>query len=217
MLSFMAFLDPGAYVAGIQDFLHGHPERGIMAYTERMERGKIAIQTLAAYKTAVQNNDTQTAADLKAKFNDPQWINDYFKHFGYGYYDDVNAFVPSVPISFYSFHIMVILGIHFFIFFLVFYVKTIKNSFNKKRWILYVGMWTVPLAYLASQMGWLLAEMGRQPWVIQDLMPTVAGVSRLDPSSVQITFWLFVLVFTGLLIAELKIMFSQIKKGPQPL
>jgi len=217
MLSLMAFLDPNAYVAGIRDFLHGHPERGIMAYTERMERGKVAINTLAAYKTAVKDNNTMAADSIKALFNDPQWKNDYFQHFGYGYYDDVNAFVPSVPITFYSFHIMVILGIHFFIFFIVFYVKTIKNTLNRKKWILYVGMWTVPLAYLASQMGWLVAEMGRQPWVIQDLLPTVAAVSRLSPGSVQLTFWLFLVLFTGLLIAELKIMFSTIKKGPQAL
>jgi cytochrome d ubiquinol oxidase subunit I len=76
-----------------------------------------------------------------------------------------------------------------------------------------VAIWTIPLVYLASQAGWVLAEMGRQPWVIQDLMPTLSAVSKLDASSVQITFWLFAVTFTTLLIAEVRIMISQIKKG----
>ena len=81
------------------------------------------------------------------------------------------------------------------------------------KWLLYVGIWTIPLVYIASEAGWVLAELGRQPWVIQDLMPTLAAVSKIDTSSVQITFWLFAITFTALLIAEIKIMLTQIKKG----
>jgi cytochrome d ubiquinol oxidase subunit I len=55
--------------------------------------------------------------------------------------------------------------------------------------------------------------MGRQPWVIQDLMPSIAAVSRVDAGSVQLTFWLFAITFTILLIAEVKILVAQIKKG----
>ena len=69
--------------------------------------------------------------------------------------------------------------------------------------------------YVASQAGWTVAEMGRQPWVIQDLMPTFAAVSAIDSSSVQITFWLFAAVFTTLAIAEIGIMTKQIKLGPK--
>ena len=76
-----------------------------------------------------------------------------------------------------------------------------------------MAIWTSPLAYLASQLGWVLAEMGRQPWVIQDLMPSIAAVSRVDAGSVQLTFWLFAITFTILLIAEVKILVAQIKKG----
>jgi len=72
----------------------------------------------------------------------------------------------------------------------------------------------IPLGYLAGQLGWIVAEVGRQPWTIQDILPTVAAVSRIDSSAVQITFFLFFIIFTSLLIAELRIMFTQIKKGP---
>jgi len=63
--------------------------------------------------------------------------------------------------------------------------------------------------------GWAVAEVGRQPWVIQDLMPTVSAVSEIKTGMVQTTFILFAVTFTILLIAELKIMFTQIKKGPK--
>jgi len=78
-----------------------------------------------------------------------------------------------------------------------------------------LSLFTIPLAYLASESGWVLAEMGRQPWVIQDLLPTVAAVSHINASSVQITFWLFAALFTALLIAEVSILIKQIKIGPK--
>ena len=78
-----------------------------------------------------------------------------------------------------------------------------------------MAIFTIPLAYLASQCGWILAEVGRQPWVIQDLMPTMAAVTKISTSAVQVTFWLFAIIFTTLLIAEIKIMMRQIKIGPK--
>jgi cytochrome d ubiquinol oxidase subunit I len=108
---------------------------------------------------------------------------------------------------------MVLLAGHFLLLFILMLVYSLKNKLQQMKWLLYVGIWTIPLVYLASQAGWVLAELGRQPWVIQDLMPTLSAVSKLDASSVQITFWLFAITFTTLLIAEVKIMISQIKKG----
>jgi cytochrome d ubiquinol oxidase subunit I len=58
--------------------------------------------------------------------------------------------------------------------------------------------------------------MGRQPWAIQDYLPTVAAASRIDASSVQVTFWLFAVLFTVLLVAEVSILVRQIRKGPEP-
>jgi len=78
-------------------------------------------------------------------------------------------------------------------------------------------LWSLPLPYIASQCGWIVAEVGRQPWVIQDYLPTLAAVSNLNVSAVQVTFWLFAAIFTALLIAEIKIMFKQIKLGPGEL
>jgi cytochrome d ubiquinol oxidase subunit I len=109
---------------------------------------------------------------------------------------------------------MVGLGVHFGLLFLVVLLLTLKDKIAKKRFILYTMLWSIPLAYIASELGWVVAEVGRQPWVIQDILPTIAAVSQLKSASVQITFWMFFIIFTALLIAEIKIMTKQIKKGP---
>jgi cytochrome d ubiquinol oxidase subunit I len=64
-------------------------------------------------------------------------------------------------------------------------------------------------------MGWVLAEMGRQPWIIQNLMPVSAAVSQISSGAVITTFILFAVLFTLLLIAEISIMIRQIKLGPK--
>jgi cytochrome bd ubiquinol oxidase subunit I len=90
-----------------------------------------------------------------------------------------------------------------------------KGKLEMKRKFLRLLLFSIPLAYIASQCGWLVAEVGRQPWVIQDYLPAVAAVSQINASAVQITFWLFAIVFTALAIAEVSIMTKQIKIGPK--
>ncbi len=73
----------------------------------------------------------------------------------------------------------------------------------------------VPLAYIASELGWVVAELGRQPWTIQDILPTWAAVSDLQPGSVILTFFIFLVLFTAMLGIEINILCKQIKKGPE--
>lgn len=211
MLSYMAFLDPNAYVPGISDLIHGNAEHNIPSYNERSVKGKIAILSLAEYKKAKKaQNDSLSKVSL-AQFEEN------YKDFGYGYYAgrDVHELIPDVPTTFYSFRIMVGLGFHFMLLFFVVLLLTLRNKIANNKIVLYTALWTIPLAYIASELGWVVAEVGRQPWVIQDILPTIAAVSQLQPASVQITFWMFFVIFTGLLIAEIKIMTAQIKKGPE--
>jgi len=218
-LSYMAFLNANAYIPGVKDLVNGYKDgntgRVEPSYYDKILLGKEAITTLKDYKEAVNRGDVTQATLLRAKFEDKTWMDKTFKYFGYGYYDNksVGGLIPSIPVSFYAFRIMVMLSGHFLLLFMLMLIYGLKNKLEKMRWLLYVAIWTIPLVYLASQAGWVLAEMGRQPWVIQDLMPTLSAVSKLDASSVQITFWLFAVTFTTLLIAEVRIMISQIKKG----
>jgi cytochrome d ubiquinol oxidase subunit I len=93
------------------------------------------------------------------------------------------------------------------------YLSLIKNKLEKRRWLLRLGVLGLPLGFIAQETGWITAEVGRQPWVIQDLMPDLVAVSRIETSGVMITFFLFLIAFTALLIAEIKIMLSAVSKG----
>ena len=90
-----------------------------------------------------------------------------------------------------------------------------RGTLSKNRWFLWIALCSLFLPYIAGELGWVLAEMGRQPWIIQDLMPLSAAVSQISAASVITTFILFAVLFTILLIAEVSIMIRQIKLGPK--
>jgi len=205
MLSYMAALNPHAFVPGIHDLVHGNKEQGIVSYYDRIARGKTAIQALADYKAAKKAMDTEKADASLATFKDN------YKDFGYGYYDDPHDIIPNVPLTFYSFHTMVGLGTLFVLIFILTLYYVVKDKISKKRWLLYTALWSIPMGFLAQEAGWMVAEFGRQPWVVQDYMPTLTAVSNIDHTSVMITVLLFTITFTVLLIAEIKIMLKQIK------
>jgi len=210
-LSLLAFGDMSAYVPGIHDLVHGNSEQGIISYQEKIDIGKKSIDALNAYKNAKKDGNT-TEAETQLKI-----FKDNYKYFGYGYYfgRDPHELIPPVKLSFYAFHTMVGLGTYFIVFFILILYLVLKNRIVDNKLVLRTAIWTIPLAYIAQEAGWIVAEVGRQPWVIQDLMPTIAAVTKIDSSNVIITFFLFTAVFTALLIAEIKIMMRSIKNGPE--
>ena len=218
MLSFLSFGDFDAFVPGISDLLDGNEAQGIMSADEKIRRGRFAIDQLKAYKVARSASDVVEAERLKALFSDYAFNTDYFAYFGYGYFTDKNELVPYVPLSFYSFRIMVGAGMWFILLFAItfWFTRKGKDLLSDKKIILHAGVWSVLLAYVASMSGWIVAEVGRQPWVIQNLMPTKVGVTNLETGAVQTTFFIFLALFTVLLIAEVRIMLTQIKKVKEP-
>ena len=111
--------------------------------------------------------------------------------------------------------VMVGLGGYFILFFIIVLIVSKKEKLADMRWLQRVALWTIPLAYIGSQAGWVVAEVGRQPWAIQDMLPVGAAISKLQTGSVQLTFFIFLLLFTVLLFAEIGIMLKAIKKGPE--
>ncbi len=215
VLSYMAFLDWNAFVPGVNDLIRGNEKYNIMPATEKIERGKVAIAKLKNFKDAKKANNEALSTALKAELTSTDFQENYFKYFGYGYFKNVNDLIPNIPLTFYSFHTMVGLGFAFVLGFILALWFVLKGQIEQKRWFLKLAIIAVPLAYIAEQAGWIVAEVGRQPWVVQDMMPTLAAVTRISSGAVQVTFWLFAALFTALLIAELKIMFRQIKIGPK--
>ena len=135
-------------------------------------------------------------------------------YFGYGYLKAPEEIVPPIATTFYAFHIMVWLGGWFIALFgLVLFFLT-KRDIQNYPLLLKAALWSIPLGYIASEAGWVVAEVGRQPWAIQDLMPVGVAATHIATTNVMISFFLFAILFTTLLIAEIKIMTKQIKIGP---
>jgi cytochrome d ubiquinol oxidase subunit I len=212
LLSLMGYRDINAFVPGIKDIVEGgYPTKSgevPLSFEEKKERGQKAIEALANYQIAKKEGRDADAANFQ------KTLEENYAYFGYGYLDKPEDLVPNVPLTFYTFHLMVAIGFYFILMFAVVWYFEHKNKIQNTKWLQYVALWSLPLAYLASQFGWIVAEVGRQPWTIQDILPVNAAVSSLETSSVIITFAMFALLFTVLLIAEVTIMVKQIKKGP---
>ena len=220
LLSWMSFGDKEAYVPGIYDLSDGNEQRGILSAEEKMQRGRVAIAEMPRYREALVAGDTTTADEVRCRFNPAteagqEFLREYFAYFGYGHIDSPQQLIPNVPILFYSFRVMVGAGCFFILLLGLVWWLNRRDRLASKRWLLRTAVWSVPLAYLASQAGWVVAEVGRQPWAIQDLMPVGVAASKIPSGSVSVTFFLFLALFTALLAAELSIMFRQIKTGPK--
>ena len=238
-LSFMATNDIHGYVPGINDILNGYTKPDGTkepSVEEKIARGKLAITALADYRKAKKEGASE--ATLAPYLST---INENMKYFGYGYVKNPHDIVPYVPVNFWAFRIMVGLGCIFILYFLVMTLISFKIPFltittrrllaaiglipetkadtnditGLPAWHYWVAIILVPLAYIASESGWLVAEFGRQPWTIQDMLPTWVGVSDIDGCSVALTFFLFLFLFTLMLTVEISILLKQIKKGPE--
>ena len=220
MLSLMSFRDADAYVPGINDLVEGNEARGILSTALKMERGRHAIEQLARYHTARETGDTATMQEVERLF-DPDtpegeaFLRDYFAYFGYGYLESPRDVVPNVPLLFYAFRVMVGAGGFLLLLCAVVWWLNRRERLDKQRWLLWVMILSIPLTYLASQAGWIVAEVGRQPWAIQDLLPVHVAGSYIGSTPVAVTFFLFLALFTVLLIAEIGILCRQIKIGPK--
>ncbi len=213
MLSILATHDIDGYVPGINNLIDGGYKLTnggtALSAKEKIERGKKAIVALATYRKAVKEKDVAAKAEAK------KVLDENMQYFGYGYIKDADQIVPSVPVCFYAFRIMVGLGSVFILFFLVVLFIVYRKDITPKRWLQRIALLLLPCAYIASEAGWLVAEFGRQPWTIQDMMPTWVAVSDLQSGSVMLTFFIFLALFTTMLAVEVSILCKQIKKGPK--
>ena len=209
MLSVLAKRTFDGYVPGLEDLIYGNPNEGIMGAVQKMERGKIAVASLADYKAAKLNDD------ILASKNALETFRAHEAYFGYGFFEQPEQALPSVGIMFYSFHIMVGLGFLFILIFILFIVFGFKDKLSQTGWLLKLGVPLFFLGFIAQETGWLVAEVGRQPWAIQGMLPVSIARTNLDSGTVAATFFIFLGLFTILLIAEIKIMLTQIQHGPE--
>ncbi len=123
--------------------------------------------------------------------------------------------IPNVPVLFWSFRVMVGIGFWFIALFALAFWLSAKRQLDRYRWFLKAALFTLPLPWFAAELGWIVAEYGRQPWVIEGVLPTALGVSNTDPGNVLFSLIGFVVFYSALLVADVYLLTKYIRLGPQ--
>lgn len=210
MLSFLATGDFDGHVPGIQDILDGYVDGNGTRHpsaAEMMARGDTALSAFRTYREA-KGSDPELAAAARAT------LMENAGYFGYGYISSEEELVPPVGLVYWAFRVMVGLGCFLLLVMILAFYYVRRETLEKNRWFLWICVLSIPLVYLSGQAGWIVAEVGRQPWAIQGLLPVKAGVSSVSVGAVQTTFFLFLGIFTLFLAIEIRILIRTIRKGP---
>jgi cytochrome bd ubiquinol oxidase subunit I len=189
------------------------------AYT-RIKDGQIAYKDLLAIRK--NRTDPAPRADLNAHVGNLGYAL-LLKHFRPDIEnatesemrDAANSTIPNVPVLFWSFRIMVGLGFWFIALFAVAFWFSAQQYFDRYRWFLRVAFLSLPLPWIAAELGWIVAEYGRQPWVIEGVLPTALGVSSTDPGNVLFSLLGFAFFYSVLLVADLYLLVKYIRLGPE--
>jgi len=122
--------------------------------------------------------------------------------------------VPDVPVLFWSFRLMVACGFWFIALFGAAFYLSARRRLDRHRLFLYAALLSLPLPWLAAELGWVVAEYGRQPWVIEGVLPTFLGVSGTSAGNVLLSLIGFVVFYSGLAVADLYLLVKYIRLGP---
>ena len=125
--------------------------------------------------------------------------------------------VPKVAPMFWSFRGMVLSGVIMLFIFVVAFYYTAKRTAHQKRWLLRLAFYGMPLPWIANELGWVVAEYGRQPWTIANILPTHLSVSSVDVGQLYLSLAGFFIFYTVLLIIELFLMIKYVRLGPSSL
>jgi cytochrome bd ubiquinol oxidase subunit I len=125
--------------------------------------------------------------------------------------------VPNVPVLFWSFRFMVAIGFFFIFLFVAAFYFAARHRFEPNRWFLRLAVFSLPLPWIAVELGWIVAEYGRQPWAIDGVLPTFLGVSTTSATNVWLSLIGFVVFYTLLAVVDIYLMTRIIRRGPEGL
>ena len=198
----------------LEDQAKVHIRNGIKAYD--------ALMKIRAAKT-----DGSVADEVRSSFED------LGHELGYGlllkrYVDDprqateaqidqaARDTIPDVPVLFWAFRVMVAVGMALILITATFFWLSARRQLDRYRPLLWIAVFAIPLPWIAIEFGWVVAEFGRQPWVIEGVLPTAAAVSNLGAGTVLLTILGFASLYTVLIVIEMSLMLKGIRKGPEP-
>jgi len=125
--------------------------------------------------------------------------------------------IPNVPVLFWSFRLMVACGFYFIALFALSFWKASWRTLDRQRWYLRLVLWSLPLPWVAIELGWIVAEYGRQPWAIEGVLPTALGVSSVSAGQVWTSLAGFMLFYSVLAVIDVVLMLKFARKGPDGL
>lgn len=125
--------------------------------------------------------------------------------------------IPNVFTLFWSFRVMVAMGILMLFIFAASFYFTARRTIGKQKWLLRLALYAIPAPWIAAETGWIVAEMGRQPWTISGILPTHLSTSSLTTADLYFSLAGFIGFYTLLLIIEMFLMFKYARLGPSSL
>ena len=190
-------------------------------------KGKITdgIQAYDALLTLRKNPDDAQAQSTLTKYDDDMGYALLLKRYvadpRQATPDDIqkaaDSTIPNVPVLFWAFRIMVACGLYFIALFAYSFWLASKRQLDNNRWYLKLALYSLPLPWLAAELGWIVAEYGRQPWAIEGILPTALGVSPLTAGQVLTSLGGFVFFYTALAVIDAVLMVKYARKGPDEL
>ncbi|MDA9558158.1 cytochrome ubiquinol oxidase subunit I [Vibrio sp.] len=214
MMGIIATRSLDTEVTGLHDLRNNH--------IERIENGMIAYGILVKLRAG------ERTPDNLARFDEVK------QDLGYGlllkpYTDKVvdatpeqiqlaaDDSIPRVFPLFWSFRIMVACGVLMLIIFAASFIQTCRQKICQKPWVLKAAFYGIPLPWIAVEAGWFVAEYGRQPWAVGEILPVHSAASAITMGEVITSILMIVAFYTVLLIAEVYLMLKFAKKGPSSL
>jgi cytochrome bd ubiquinol oxidase subunit I len=185
---------------------------------ERIRNGLIAYDALERLKA--NRSDSEAAARLREHASDLGYALLLKRHVADPRKADAATIakaaadtVPDIGTLFWSFRIMVGLGFYFIALFALIFWDASQRNFSR-RWLQHVMLWSLPLPWIAAELGWVVAEYGRQPWAIDGVLPTFLAVSSVSAGQVLFTLTGFVLFYSALLVVDVMLMLKYVRMGP---
>lgn len=201
-------------VIGIKDLIEEHEariRRGMLAYAdlEKLRSGDLSDATKASFK----RNQKDLGYGLLLKKYDPNVVSASEAHIKAAAKDTI----PNVPSLFWSFRAMVASGFLMLLLFILATWSVAKRDAEHKPWLLKFALFALPLPWIAAQTGWYVAEAGRQPWTIGEILPTHLSASSLSTGDVWGSILALAAFYTVLLIIEMYLMIKFARLGPSSL
>ncbi|WES87267.1 cytochrome ubiquinol oxidase subunit I [Dickeya fangzhongdai] len=125
--------------------------------------------------------------------------------------------IPRVAPLYFSFRIMVACGVLMLLIIGLSFWTVLRNKIGQKRWLHRIALYGIPLPWIAVEAGWFVAEYGRQPWAIGEVLPTAVANSSLTAGDILFSMGLICGLYTLFLVAEMYLMFKYARLGPSSL